>query len=95
MNDKTRLAPEDPFPEDLDDLADGEVEVLNSKVHRQIDEEYVDEGQPHPETEFRKEELDEELDERDDDGTSDDGTPDDADGTSDDAAKPTDGDSQQ
>ena len=71
MNDKTRLAPEDPFPEDLDDLADGEVEVLNSKVHRQIDEEYVDEGQPHPETEFRKEELDEELDERDDDGTSD------------------------
>ncbi|MHA7142636.1 hypothetical protein ACX80T_13985 [Arthrobacter sp. Sr33] len=102
MNDKTRLAPEDPFPEDLDDLADGEVEVLNSKVHRQIDEEYVDEGQPHPETEFRKEELDEELDERDEDGTSDDGTPHDADGTSDDAteptddaAKPTDGDSQQ
>ncbi|NOJ60370.1 hypothetical protein [Arthrobacter sp. 260] len=66
MNDKTRLTPEDPFPEDLDPLADGEVEVLNSKVHRQIDEEYVEQGQPNPETEFRKEELDEELDERDD-----------------------------
>ncbi|MBE0010918.1 hypothetical protein [Arthrobacter sp. AET 35A] len=66
MNDKTRLAPEEPFPEDLDTLADGEVEVLNSKVHRQMDEEYVEDGQPDPETEFRKEELDEELDERDD-----------------------------
>ncbi|WP_024476169.1 hypothetical protein [Arthrobacter sp. CAL618] len=65
MNDKTRLTPEDPFPEDLDTLADEDVEVLNSKVHRQIDEEYVEEGQPNPETEFRKEELDEELDERD------------------------------
>lgn len=73
MNDKTRLAPEDPFPEDLDELADGEVEVLNSKVHRQIDEEYVDEGEPHPETEFRKEELNEELDERDDDAAESDG----------------------
>ena len=70
MKDKTRLAPEDPFPKDLDSLADGEVEVLNSKVHRQIDEEYVEEGQPDPETEFRKEELDEELDERDDKDTS-------------------------
>lgn len=71
MNDKTRLAPEDPFPEDLDTLADGEVEVLNSKVHRQIDEEYVEEGQPNPETEFRKEELDEELDDRDDESQGD------------------------
>lgn len=71
MNDKTRLAPEDPFPKDLDNLPDDEVEVLNSKVHRQIDEEYVAEGEPHPETEFRKEELDQELDERDDEGTSD------------------------
>lgn len=71
MNDKTRLTPEDPFPEDLDALADEDVEVLNSKVHRQIDEEYVEEGQPNPETEFRKEELDEELDERDDEGQGD------------------------
>lgn len=84
MNDKTRLAPEDPFPEDLDELADGEVEVLNSKVHRQIDEEYVDEGEPHPETEFRKEELNEELDERDDDAAESDG-----------AAKSTEGDTRK
>ncbi|MBG6190637.1 hypothetical protein IWX64_001582 [Arthrobacter sp. CAN_A212] len=70
MTDKTRLGPEDPFPEDLDSLADGEVEVLNSKVHRQIDEEYVEEGQPDPETAFRKEELDEELDGRDDEDDS-------------------------
>lgn len=73
MNDKTRLAPEDPFPEDLDPLADGEVEALNSKVLRQIDEEYVEEGEPNPETEFRREELDEELDERDDEDNSSDG----------------------
>ncbi|MHA7155224.1 hypothetical protein [Arthrobacter sp. TMN-50] len=70
MNDKTRLAPEDPFPKDLDSLPDGEVEVLNSKVTRQIDEEYVEDGEPDPETEFRKEELNEELDERDDETDS-------------------------
>lgn len=66
MKDNSRLTPEEPFPDDLETLKDREVEVLNSKVHRQLDEEYVDEGGPDPETEFRKDELNEELDERDD-----------------------------
>lgn len=62
---KSRIKPEDPFPADLNQLADHQVEVLNSKVHRQIDAEYVQQGEPHPETAHRQEELDEELDDRD------------------------------
>lgn len=62
---KSRITPEDPFPENLNELEDAEVEVLNSKVHRQLEAEYVQDGQPHPETEIRHEELDEELDDRD------------------------------
>lgn len=62
---KSRIKPEDPFPENLNQLQDNEVEVLNSKVHRQLDVEYVQEGSPDPETEHRREELSEELDDRD------------------------------
>lgn len=62
---KSRIKPEDPFPENLNELEDNQVEVLNSKVHRQLEVEYVQEGQPDPETEHRHEELDEELDDRD------------------------------
>lgn len=62
---KSRIKPEDPFPENLNQLEDNEVEVLNSKVHRQLDIEYVQEGSPDPETEHRREELSEELDDRD------------------------------
>lgn len=62
---KSRITPKDPFPENLNELEDNEVEVLNSKVHRQLEAEYVQDGQPHPETEVRREELDEELDDRD------------------------------
>ena len=66
MGDKSRIAPTDSFPEDLTDLRLDTVEVLNSKVHRQLDKEYVEEGLPHPETDARHEDLTEELDRRDD-----------------------------
>lgn len=62
---KSRIKPEDSFPEDLNQLEDNQVEVLNSKVHRQLEVEYVQEGSPDPETEHRQEELNEELDDRD------------------------------
>lgn len=62
---KSRITPGDPFPENLNQLEDNQVEVLNSKVHRQIEVEYVEEGTPDPETEHRQEELNEELDDRD------------------------------
>ncbi len=70
MTNNSRLAPEDSFPDELHSLGDEAVEVLNSKVHRQLDAEYVDSGEPHPETEFRLDELTEELDRRDDDAAS-------------------------
>ncbi|WP_051477332.1 hypothetical protein [Arthrobacter sp. Br18] len=63
----SKLPPEEPFPEDLAVLDDEAVEVLNSKVHRQIDAEYAEEGEVEPETSFRHEELTEELDQRDED----------------------------
>lgn len=62
---KSRIKPEDSFPENLNQLEDDQVEILNSKVHRQLEVEYVEEGLPHPETENRQEEINEELDDRD------------------------------
>lgn len=70
VDDKTRIAPEDPFPEDLERLEDQDVEVLNSKVTRQLDTEYVEEGAPNLETEFRREEVNEELDRRGDEDSA-------------------------
>ncbi|MBJ2121514.1 hypothetical protein I6N91_11050 [Arthrobacter sp. MSA 4-2] len=61
----SRLSPADPFPVDLSVLTDADVEVLNSKVQRQLGYEFVSDGLPDPETEFRAEELTEELDRRD------------------------------
>jgi hypothetical protein len=65
MPNKSRLTPEEPFPEDLTQLRDESVEILHSKVHREIDAEYNELGEVVPETEFRLEELTEELDRRD------------------------------
>ncbi|WP_233091291.1 hypothetical protein [Arthrobacter sp. MSA 4-2] len=67
MPNKSRLTPEEPFPEDLTELRDESVEVLHSKIHREIDAEYDELGELVPETEFRLEELTEELDRRDED----------------------------
>jgi hypothetical protein len=61
----TRITPDEPFPEDLGVLAQSEVEVLNSKLHRELDHEYVHEDGPSQETESRLEDVSEELDFRD------------------------------
>lgn len=62
----TRLTPSDPFPEDLAALDLRQVEVLNSRVHRELDHEYIHDGEPALETEIRLEEINDELDRRDD-----------------------------
>jgi hypothetical protein len=62
---RTRLTPSDDFPEDLTALELPEVEVLNSKIHRELDYEYAHDGEATTETEIRHEELTEELDRRD------------------------------
>lgn len=61
----SRLTPSEPFPQDLTSLDLSVVEVLNSKIERELTHEYVHDGGPDPETEFRHEEVTEELDRRD------------------------------
>ncbi|MDN4610207.1 hypothetical protein [Arthrobacter burdickii] len=61
----TRLTPSEDFPQDLTTLGLSEVEVLNSKIHRELDYEYTHDGELSMETEVRHEELTEELDRRD------------------------------
>ncbi|SDL95775.1 hypothetical protein SAMN04487916_11932 [Arthrobacter sp. ov407] len=65
MTDKLHLSPDDEFPEDLSKVADKDLQVLDSQVERQLDYEYVVEGEPNPETEFRHYDLDAEFEERD------------------------------
>ncbi|BAS10915.1 hypothetical protein AHiyo4_43370 [Arthrobacter sp. Hiyo4] len=65
MSEKLHLTPEDEFPEDLSKVPDRELQVLDSQVQRQLDYEYVAEGEPNPETEFRHHDLDEEFEDRD------------------------------
>ncbi len=57
----SRLTPAEPFPEDLTALDDIEVQVLHSRVQRQLDYEYAYEFEADPETEFRHAELSEEF----------------------------------
>ncbi|WP_104181301.1 hypothetical protein [Arthrobacter sp. B0490] len=61
----SRLSPSEDFPQDLTALDLAEAEVLNSRIHRELDHEYAEDGEAAPETEFRHEELTEELDRRD------------------------------
>ena len=61
MTEKLHLTPEDEFPEDLAKVGDKELQVLDSQVQRQLDYEVVTAGEPHPETEFRHFELDDEF----------------------------------
>ncbi|HET7140102.1 MAG TPA: hypothetical protein VFI36_08080 [Arthrobacter sp.] len=65
MSEKLHLTPDDEFPDDLSAVPDKELQVLDSQVQRQLDYEYVAEGGPNPETEFRHHDLDEEFEERD------------------------------
>lgn len=64
MTHKLRLTPDDPFPDDLEKLPDEKLQVLDSQVQRQLDLECVVDKEPHPETEFRHYELDEEFEQR-------------------------------
>lgn len=61
LTDKLYLTPEESFPEDLTDMGDQELQVLDSRVQRQLDYEVVAEGEPDRETEFRHYEIDEEF----------------------------------
>jgi hypothetical protein len=65
MSEKLHLTPEDDFPEDLSTLPNQALQILDSQVQRQLDYEYVAEGEPNPETEFRRDDLNEEFEERD------------------------------
>lgn len=65
MTEKLHLTPDDDFPEDLSTVANKDLQVLDSQVQRQLDHEYVADGEPNPETEFRHYDLDEEFSERD------------------------------
>lgn len=66
MSEKLHLTPEDDFPQDLSVVEDRDLQVLDSQIQRQLDYEYVAQGEPNPETEFRHYDLDEEFSERDD-----------------------------
>ncbi|WP_051478887.1 hypothetical protein [Arthrobacter sp. H5] len=59
------LSPNGRFPEDLAILDQAGIEVLNSRIHRQLDFEYIHYGQPDPETQSRLDGLTEELNRRD------------------------------
>ncbi len=65
MTFSSRLAPHDPFPEHLEALSTDALEILNSRLHRQAELEYQQEGEAALETRFRLEFLAEELDDRD------------------------------
>lgn len=68
MSERSRMKPEELFPDDLTGLDDVDVESLNSKVHRQLEYEYLQLEGPTPETLDRQAELAGELDRRDDEG---------------------------
>ncbi|HEX2247483.1 MAG TPA: hypothetical protein VHH13_08035 [Arthrobacter sp.] len=65
MAPKRLLPPEEGFPQDLSKVSDPELEILNSRILRQVEREYLQLGSPDPETEFRSDELRVELDARD------------------------------
>lgn len=65
MTHKRLLTPSDPFPADLSKLTDTRLHILHSQVVRQLELEYLQQGIPETETEFRCEELRNELEARD------------------------------
>jgi hypothetical protein len=60
----TYLAPADLFPTALAELELAELQMLHSRITRQLDHEYLDPAGPHPVTLDRAQELVEELDTR-------------------------------
>lgn len=63
MSFDSKIHPTDAFPDDLRELGDRELHALNSKVHRELDVEYLS-GGAELETEFRRDEITEELNRR-------------------------------
>lgn len=60
-----RLGPDDPFPDELRELPVGDLQVLHSRICRQLDVEYLsDPGGRHPITLDRLQELELEFDSR-------------------------------
>lgn len=60
----SRLTPTDPFSEDLVILENVDIQVLRSRLQRQLDHEHAHHLEADPETVFRLEEITEELDRR-------------------------------
>ncbi|MEG9249984.1 hypothetical protein V6S67_17985 [Arthrobacter sp. Soc17.1.1.1] len=60
----SRLFPTDSFPEDLTALEDIELQVLHSRVQRQVDYEYAHDIEVNPETDFRAADIAEEFERR-------------------------------
>jgi hypothetical protein len=62
----SRLGPEEHFPEDLSELGTAALQVLHSRIVRQLDHDYLtDPAGPHPATIDRCSEVGAELDARD------------------------------
>lgn len=62
----SRLGPDENFPEDLTGLEKADLQVLHSRITRQLDHDYLTEpAGPHPATTDRQQELLTELDARD------------------------------
>lgn len=60
-NHRFRLRPNDAFPLDLTALNDLELQILDSRIQRQLTHECVTLGAPDAETEFRQWEIDAEV----------------------------------
>jgi len=64
MSDNLHRTPSESFPNNLDDMADEDLQVLDSQIQRQMDREIVRDGEAAPETEFRHYQLDDEFSDR-------------------------------
>ena len=65
MTEKLHLTPAEHFPKDLSSVGDRQLQILDSQIQRELDLEVVTEGEMNPETECRRDELDEEFRSRD------------------------------
>lgn len=63
MNNDSKILPAESFPQDLTKVGDDQLQILNSRVHRQLDAEYLVLDLD-PETAGRLEELTTELNRR-------------------------------
>lgn len=64
MADSSRLDPEKDFPADLTTVDRDDLDILNSRNHRSMDQQYIRDHEVDAETEGQHHELREELDRR-------------------------------